>query len=86
MGMVVVILAEEPDGLSLGSETSACLIDLGVTYAAILKDPDGAAVVLEGRRFDPGVSTSSALHALGAGSPERRLVPIAQMTVRNEDP
>lgn len=84
--MVVVILAQDPEGLSLGSEASSLLADLGVTYAAILKDPDGVAVVLEGRRFDPGASTSSALHAVGAGSPQRRLVPIAQMTVRNERP
>jgi hypothetical protein len=84
--MVVVILAQEPEGLSLGSEASARLADLGVTYAAILKDPDGVAVVLEGRRFDPGASASSALHAMGAGSSQRQLEPIAQMSVRNEDP
>ena len=84
--MVVVILAQDPDGLSLGAEASSLLAELGVTYAAILRDPDGAAVVLEGRRFDPGAATSTALHAMGAGSPDRRLVPIAQMSVQNENP
>jgi hypothetical protein len=84
--MVVIILAQDPDSLSLGSEASSGLADLGITYAAILKDPEGVAVVLEGRRFDPGASTPIALRTIGAGSPERRLVPIAQMTVRNEDP
>ena len=84
MGMVVVILAQDPDGLSLGSEVSSRLADLGVAYAAILQDPDGVAVVLEGRRFDPA-SAPIALQAMGAGSPKRQLVPIAQMTVRTED-
>jgi hypothetical protein len=85
MGMVVVLLAQDPQGLSLGSEASSRLADLGVTYAAILQDLDGVAVVLEGRRFDPA-STSIALQAMGAGAAERQLVPVAQMAVRNEDP
>jgi hypothetical protein len=85
MGMVVVLLAQDPQGLSLGSEASSRLADLGVTYAAVLQDPDGVAVVLEGRRFDPA-STPTALRAMGAGSPKRQLVPVAQMAVRTEDP
>jgi len=84
MGMVVVVLAEAAGDLTLGSEASSRLADLGVTYAAILTDDEGVAVVLEGRRFDASVSTPDALRAIGARFPGRALSPIAQMSVRNE--
>jgi hypothetical protein len=84
MGMVVVVLAEAAGDLTLGSEASSRLADLGVTYAAILTDDEGVAVVLEGRRFDASVSTPDALRAIGATISGRALSPIAQMSVRNE--
>ena len=82
--MVVVILGQAPGDLSLGSEASSRLADLGVTYAAILTDAEGVAVVLEGSRFDAAASMRDALRAIGASRSGRALSPIAQMSIRND--
>lgn len=67
--------------LSLGHEATSRLADLGVTYAALLSDAEGVAVVLDGSRFDPTTSAPAALSAIGARGDARMLHPLAQVSV-----
>jgi hypothetical protein len=77
--MTIVLLAARPRDLSLGPEAASRLAELGVTYAALLADEDGVAVVLDGRRFDPVRSVDAALGAIGCSGPVRALSPLAQL-------
>jgi hypothetical protein len=79
--MVVMVVTDRPEHLSLGPEASARLADLGVTFAAVLADDDGVAILLDGSRFDPDRSTRAAVEAIGGGGIARTLRPLAQMTV-----
>jgi hypothetical protein len=81
MGMVVVLLAARAEDLSLGPETTARLAQLGVTYAALLSDDEGAAVLLDGARFRPERSTGAALDAIAGQVGGRTLRPLAQMSI-----
>jgi hypothetical protein len=81
MAMVVMLLAGRPQDLTLGPEATARLSQLGVTFAAVLADDEGVAVLLDGSRFDPDRSTGAALESLGVGGGARTLQPLAQMTV-----
>jgi hypothetical protein len=82
--MTVVLLDADPRDLSLGPETAARLGDLGITYAALLADEDGVAVLLDGRRFDPVRSASAALAAMGSGVSARALTPVAQLLLSED--
>jgi hypothetical protein len=81
MGMCIVLLAARAEDLSLGPETTARLAQLGVTYAALLSDDEGTAVVLDGTRFNPERSTAAAIGAIGGRVGGRMLRPLAQMSV-----
>jgi hypothetical protein len=83
--MTVVLLAARARDLSLGPEAASRLADLGVTYAALLADDEGVAVVLDGRRFDPARSVDAALGAIGCSDPGRALHPLAQLLL-SDDP
>jgi hypothetical protein len=77
--MTIVLLAARARDLSLGPEAASRLAGLGVTYAALLADDEGVAVVLDGRRFDPVRSVDAALAAIGCSGPVRALRPLAQL-------
>lgn len=79
--MVVLLLAARVQDLTLGPEAVSRLTSMGVTYAALLSDEEGVAVVLDGVRFDPTASARAALTAIGAASVTRTLRPLAQMSV-----
>jgi len=79
--MVVLLLPTRVRDLSLGPEATSRLADLGVTYAALLSDEEGVAVVLDGSLFDPTTSARAALSAIGAGGEARMLHPLAQVSV-----
>jgi hypothetical protein len=81
MGMVALLLPAQVGELSLGPEVAARLTALGVTFAALLADDEGVAVILDGSRFDPARSAAAALAALGGGPPSRTLTPLAQISV-----
>ncbi len=83
MGMVVLLLPARVEDLSLGPEAASRLSELGISYAALLRDHEGTALLLDGRSFDPDRSADAALRAVGAGGPARTLHPLAQMSVRS---
>jgi hypothetical protein len=79
--MVVLLLPARVGDLSLGPEVTARLSALGISFAALLADEEGVAVILDGSRFDPPRSVEAALTALGGGAPSRTLSPLAQISV-----
>jgi hypothetical protein len=82
--MTILLLAVRPGDLSLGPEAASRLAGLGVTYAALLADEDGVAVVFDGRRFDPARSVRAALGAIGCSGPARALTPLAQLLLSGD--
>jgi hypothetical protein len=81
MGMAMFLISTAVGRLSLGPEAASRLAILGVTFASVLSDEEGTAVVLDGAGFDPSVSAGAALEAIGARHPVRRLEPIAQLAI-----
>ena len=81
MGMAMFLISTDVRRLSLGPEAASRLATLGVTFASVLSDDEGAAVVLDGIGFDPSRSGNAALEALGAPHPIRRLEPTAQLAI-----
>lgn len=84
MGMAMFLVPAEVGQLSLGPEAASRLATLGVTFASVLSDEEGTAVVLDGVGFDPSRSGGAALEAIGARHPIRRLEPIAQLAISPE--
>ena len=82
MAMVVLLLSARQEEITLGPESAAQLAAQGVTRAAVLRDRDEIAVVLEGWAFEPGRSMEAAVEAvLGIGGECRRLSSVAEMSV-----
>lgn len=84
MGMAVFLIAGGMARLSLGPEAASRLAILGVTFATLLSDDEGTAVVLDGVAFDPSTSGRAALEAIGARDPIRTLEPVAQLAIPSD--
>jgi hypothetical protein len=81
MSMVVLLLSVDAATLSLGPEAAGTLAELGVTFAAVMADREGAALILDGRGFDPDSSLRAALRAVTSEQAARTLRPLAQLSV-----
>ncbi len=82
MAMVVLLLSARQEEISLGPEAAARLAAQGVTRAAVLRDRDEIAVLLEGWAFDPSRSIDAAVEAVvGTGGQCRRLSSVAEVSV-----
>lgn len=81
MGLVVLLLSDPPEGMSLGPHAMATLAGLGVTSAALVRDTDTVGLVLEGWAFDEAGAELAAAAVAGPGTPHRTLRPLAQMAV-----
>ncbi len=81
MGLLVVLVPADLEGLTLGPPAVEALARLGVTSVALARDDQTAAVILEGWAFDAG-RPHAALSALGTAAGEARtLQPMVQMAV-----
>ncbi|MDQ3066508.1 MAG: hypothetical protein M3R12_05065 [Actinomycetota bacterium] len=81
MGLVVLLLSDAPEGLTLGPKAMASLADLGVTSAALVRDSETVGLVLEGWAFDEEGAELAAAAVAGPSAPHRTLLPLAQMAV-----
>lgn len=82
MAMVVLLLSARQEEISLGPDAAAQLAAHGVTRAAVLRDRDDIAVLLEGWAFDPSRSMDAAIEAVvGTGQKCRRLSSVAELSV-----
>lgn len=86
MGLVVLLLTDTPDELTLGPHAMAALAGLGVTSAALVRDAETVGLVLEGWAFDEAGAEQAAAAVAGAGVPHRTLRPLAQMAVTGAVP
>ncbi|HEV3475759.1 MAG TPA: hypothetical protein VG602_10435 [Actinomycetota bacterium] len=81
MAMVVLLLSGGREEISLGPKAASQLAAHGVTRAAVLRDRDAIAVVLEGWAFDPSRSMEAAVEAVLADAECRRLTTVAELSV-----
>lgn len=82
MGMVVLLVSARQEEIALGPEAAARLAAQGITRAAVLRDHDDIAVVLEGWAFEPSRSIDAAVEAVvGTGGACRRLSAVSEMSV-----
>ena len=81
MGLVVLLLSDAPERLTLGPKAMASLADLGVTSAALVRDSETVGLVLEGWAFDEAGAELAAAAVAGPGAPHRTLRPLVQMAV-----
>ena len=81
MAMVVLLLPAGQEEVSLGPGAAARLAAEGITRAAIVRDRDTVAVVLEGWAFDPRRSADAVVDALAARGDCRRLTTVAEVSV-----
>jgi hypothetical protein len=81
MAMVVLLLSARQEEISLGPEAAARLAAEGITRAAVLRDRDAVAVVLEGWAFDPTRSIDAAVDAVVGTGECRLLRAVAEMSV-----
>ena len=78
--MVVLVLPAGTD-VSVGPDTAAHLARFGIGHAALLRDDEAVAVVLEGWAFDPEGSAGEAAELIAPGEECRILRPLADLTV-----
>lgn len=81
MAMVVLLLSARQEEISLGAEAAARLAAEGITRAAVLRDSDDVAVLLEGWAFDPSRSIDAAVDALVGKGECRRLRAVAEISI-----
>lgn len=81
MGLVVLLLSDAPEGMTLGPQAMATLAGLGVTSAVLVRDAETVGLVLEGWAFDEAGAELAAAAVAGPGAPHRTLRPLAQMAV-----
>lgn len=81
MGLVVLLLSDAPEGMTLGPRAMETLAGLGVTSAALVRDAETVGLVLEGWAFDEAGAEQAAAAVAGAGVAHRTLRPLAQMAV-----
>jgi hypothetical protein len=86
MAMVMLLLDAATEDLSLGPEVASRLSNLGVSFAALLSDDEGVALILDGQRFDPNRSVGAALTALGGPGAARTLRPLSQVLILGDGP
>ena len=84
MALVVLVLRDGRERVSLGAPSISALAALGVTSVALVGDDDTLALVLEGWAFDAERAHDAAA-ALGAGS-VATLRTLVQMGVAAADP
>jgi hypothetical protein len=72
--MIVMLYPARIRDVSVGSEEAAALAELGVTYAAVLKDDKSTAVLLQGWAFDPDRSGQVAADVLAGPDRIRRIL------------
>ncbi len=81
MGLLVVLVPADLEGLTLGPPAVEALARLGVTSVALARDDQTAALILEGWAFDVA-RPAAALAAVGTSAGEARtLQPMVQMAV-----
>jgi hypothetical protein len=84
---MLVVLLDDPTGeFSLSQDLVTSLAQLGVTNAALVRDEQMAAIVLEGWLFDPARSAGAAAAAVGAASTVRVLHPVLHLAVSTAAP
>lgn len=81
MGLVVLLLPDAPEAVTLGTDAMAMLAGLGITRAAVVRDANTVGVVLEGWAFDEAGAELAAAAIAGPQAPHRTLLPLAQMAV-----
>lgn len=81
MGLVVLLLSDAPEGMTLGPQAMATLADLGVTSAALVRDAETVGLVLQGWAFDEAGAELAAAAVAGPAASHRTLLPLAQMAV-----
>ena len=81
MGLVVLLLSDAPEGMTLGPQAMATLAGLGVTSAALVRDAETVGLVLQGWAFDEASAELAAAAVAGPAAPHRTLRPLAQMAV-----
>lgn len=86
MGLVVLLLSDAPEGMTLGPQAMATLAGLGVTSAALVRDAETVGLVLQGWAFDEAGAELAAVAVAGSGTPHRTLRPLAQMAVTRAAP
>jgi hypothetical protein len=64
--MLIALLADDGQGVSLGPETASRLAALGITRVAVLRNDETLGFVLEGWAFNPERSARQALDVLAA--------------------
>jgi hypothetical protein len=81
VAMIVLLLSARQEEISLGPEAAARLAAEGITRAAVLRDRDAVAVLLEGWAFDPSRSIDAVVDAVVGTGECRRLRAVAEMFV-----
>ncbi len=81
---MVVLLVPASSKVSLGPEVASGLAASGVTHAALLRDGESVAVVLEGWAFDPRTEASAVAELVTGGSPCRTFHALAEIAVSRE--
>lgn len=81
MGLVVLLLSDAPEGMSLGPQAMATLAGLGVTSAALVRDAETVGLVLQGWAFDEAGAELAAAAVASPAASHRTLLPLAQMAV-----
>ena len=79
MALVVLVLRDGRERVSLGAPSISALAALGVTSVALVRGDDTVGLVLEGWAFDPARADEAA-NAVGAGA-ATTLTTLAQMGV-----
>jgi hypothetical protein len=81
VAMVVVLCPVSDDEPRVEPAVLEELAQLGITSVALLRDPSGAGLVLEGWSFDPRDAQRAARAFGGAGDGIRMLQPLAHLAV-----
>jgi len=79
--MVVLLVPNGDDGLSLGPEALQQLAGLGVTDLAVLRDEQIVGLVLQGWAFDPERSAATLQTLVTTPEDMRTLLPLSQASV-----